>query len=173
MDIHYLLFCVIVLQNHVESWLFKIKYFRFYRFTGLEGPSGFGFELTFRLKREPGETAPPTWPAELMQGLARYVFQSGTKLVYHIRLSTACVLTLFSLECYQFQLIAPNLGKGGLNHMSSATSPLNHLWRIAQRGISMNFTKENTMTVFVCWEGKQVIQNVLMENAPYLCNISV
>lgn len=47
------------------------------RFTGQEGPSGFGFELTFRLKREVGETAPPTWPAELMQGLARYVFQSG------------------------------------------------------------------------------------------------
>lgn len=47
------------------------------RFTGAGGPSGFGFELTFRLKREIGETAPPTWPAELMQGLARYVFQSG------------------------------------------------------------------------------------------------
>lgn len=47
------------------------------RFTGTDGPSGFGFELTFRLKRETGETAPPTWPAELMQGLARYVFQSG------------------------------------------------------------------------------------------------
>lgn len=48
------------------------------RFTGPDGPSGFGFELTFRLKRETGESAPPTWPAELMQGLARYVFQSGT-----------------------------------------------------------------------------------------------
>ena len=40
-------------------------------------PSGFGFELTFRLKREPGETSPPTWPAALMQALAKYVFQSG------------------------------------------------------------------------------------------------
>ncbi|XP_051507498.1 suppressor of fused homolog isoform X4 [Myxocyprinus asiaticus] len=49
---------------------------RVHEFTGQEGPSGFGFELTFRLKREAGETAPPTWPAELMQGLARYVFQS-------------------------------------------------------------------------------------------------
>ncbi|XP_051946404.1 suppressor of fused homolog isoform X2 [Xyrauchen texanus] len=49
---------------------------RAHEFTGQEGPSGFGFELTFRLKREVGETAPPTWPAELMQGLARYVFQS-------------------------------------------------------------------------------------------------
>ncbi|CAH6945922.1 Sufu [Phodopus roborovskii] len=48
-----------------------------YWFTGTDGPSGFGFELTFRLKRETGESAPPTWPAELMQGLARYVFQSG------------------------------------------------------------------------------------------------
>ncbi|KAL4640653.1 hypothetical protein GN956_G11114 [Arapaima gigas] len=49
---------------------------RVHEFTGQDGPSGFGFELTFRLKREPDETAPPTWPAELMQGLARYVFQS-------------------------------------------------------------------------------------------------
>ncbi|XP_018580681.1 suppressor of fused homolog isoform X5 [Scleropages formosus] len=49
---------------------------RVHEFTGPDGPSGFGFELTFRLKREPDETAPPTWPAELMQGLARYVFQS-------------------------------------------------------------------------------------------------
>ncbi|XP_796446.2 suppressor of fused homolog [Strongylocentrotus purpuratus] len=48
--------------------------------TGPNGPSGFGFELTFRLKKEPTETAPPTWPAELMQGLARYVFQSGNTL---------------------------------------------------------------------------------------------
>ncbi|XP_062988640.1 suppressor of fused homolog isoform X4 [Elgaria multicarinata webbii] len=49
---------------------------RVHEFTGPDGPSGFGFELTFRLKRETGESAPPTWPAELMQGLARYVFQS-------------------------------------------------------------------------------------------------
>ncbi|RLW02163.1 hypothetical protein DV515_00007315 [Chloebia gouldiae] len=49
---------------------------RVHEFTGTDEPSGFGFELTFRLKRETGESAPPTWPAELMQGLARYVFQS-------------------------------------------------------------------------------------------------
>ncbi|CAK8681568.1 unnamed protein product [Clavelina lepadiformis] len=45
-----------------------------------DGPSGFGFELTMRLKREPGETGPPTWPAELLQALARYVFQSENAL---------------------------------------------------------------------------------------------
>lgn len=44
---------------------------------GPDLPSGFGFELTFRLRREPEETAPPTWPATLMQSLAKYVFQSG------------------------------------------------------------------------------------------------
>ena len=45
--------------------------------TGPEGPSGFGFELTMRLKREEGEKSPPTWPAAIMQALAKYVFQSG------------------------------------------------------------------------------------------------
>lgn len=67
----------------------NIYIYIYFRFTGQEGPSGFGFELTFRLKREPGETAPPTWPAELMQGLARYVFQSGKKLVFQ-----SCVLPM-------------------------------------------------------------------------------
>lgn len=46
-------------------------------------PSGFGFELTFRLKREPGETAPPTWPAAVMQALAKYVFGSGKYYIKH------------------------------------------------------------------------------------------
>jgi suppressor of fused-like protein len=43
----------------------------------MDGPSGYGFELTLRLKKQPGETAPPAWPAELLQQLARYVFQTG------------------------------------------------------------------------------------------------
>lgn len=38
--------------------------------------SGYGFELTFRLKIE-GETQPPVWPVNLLQNLARYVFQTG------------------------------------------------------------------------------------------------
>lgn len=45
-----------------------------------DGPSGFGFELTFRLRRAPGETSPPTWPAQLMQNLAKYVFRSDVAL---------------------------------------------------------------------------------------------
>ena len=47
------------------------------RTTGRGQPSGYGFEITFRLKREEGDTTPPTWPAELIRSLARYVFQSG------------------------------------------------------------------------------------------------
>ena len=41
-------------------------------------PSGFGFELTFRLYDD--SMNPPTWPAELLQSLARYVFSSGNLL---------------------------------------------------------------------------------------------
>lgn len=45
-----------------------------------ESPSGFGFELTFRLKKQAGESSPPSWPAELLQCLARYVFQTENAL---------------------------------------------------------------------------------------------
>ncbi len=37
--------------------------------------SGWGFELTFKLAKT--EEEPPVWPVNLMQNLARYVFQSG------------------------------------------------------------------------------------------------
>lgn len=39
--------------------------------------SGFGFELTFRLARRQGETDPPMFAFNLLQNLARYVFNSG------------------------------------------------------------------------------------------------
>jgi hypothetical protein len=38
--------------------------------------SGFGFELTFRLRRG-AEEEPPAWACDLLQGLARYVFRTG------------------------------------------------------------------------------------------------
>jgi suppressor of fused len=44
-----------------------------------ERVSGFGFELTFRLKRQ-DETTPPSWPAQLLQQLAKYVFMTRNKL---------------------------------------------------------------------------------------------
>jgi hypothetical protein len=39
--------------------------------------SGWGFELTFRVARDTGDTEPPVWAANLLQNLARYVFSSG------------------------------------------------------------------------------------------------
>lgn len=43
-------------------------------------PSGFGFELTFRLHSDGHSDSPPPWPAELLQSLARYVFSTGNIL---------------------------------------------------------------------------------------------
>lgn len=50
-----------------------------------ENRSGMGFELTFRLKKTTDEIEnnikkPPTWPANLLQSLAKYVFQTGNSL---------------------------------------------------------------------------------------------
>lgn len=39
--------------------------------------SGWGFELTFRLVRDPADTEPPVWVASMLQNLARYVFSTG------------------------------------------------------------------------------------------------
>ncbi len=42
--------------------------------------SGWGIELTFRLRREPADDQPPAWALNLLQNLARYVFESGNVL---------------------------------------------------------------------------------------------
>ncbi len=42
--------------------------------------SGWGFELTFRVARDAGDTEAPMWAATLLQNLARYVFSSGNVL---------------------------------------------------------------------------------------------
>lgn len=39
--------------------------------------SGWGFEFTFRLARDPAEETPPVWAANFLQNLGRYVFKSG------------------------------------------------------------------------------------------------
>lgn len=42
--------------------------------------SGWGLELTFRLRRAPTDTDPPIWPASFLQFLARYIFETGNVL---------------------------------------------------------------------------------------------
>ncbi|XP_029343842.1 suppressor of fused homolog [Acyrthosiphon pisum] len=59
---------------------------------GSDGPSGFGFELTFRLLKDSSETSPPTWPARLMQSLAKYVFKTGNTLYAGDHVSWHCGL---------------------------------------------------------------------------------
>jgi photosystem II stability/assembly factor-like uncharacterized protein len=41
--------------------------------------SGFGFELSLRLRRAPDETEVPTWALNFLQNLARYVFGTGNR----------------------------------------------------------------------------------------------
>ena len=42
-----------------------------------EKPSGYGFEMTFRLARDVAEQEPPDWPLNFLQNMARYVFRTG------------------------------------------------------------------------------------------------
>eukprot|EP00088_Acartia_fossae_P059451 TRINITY_DN7057_c0_g1_i5.p1 TRINITY_DN7057_c0_g1~~TRINITY_DN7057_c0_g1_i5.p1 ORF type:complete len:449 (-),score=61.83 TRINITY_DN7057_c0_g1_i5:223-1569(-) len=42
--------------------------------------SGYGFELTFRLRRRE-ELVPPSWPVKVMQKIAKYVFETDNSLV--------------------------------------------------------------------------------------------
>nr|CAG4641043.1 EOG090X09WX [Eulimnadia texana] len=60
-------------------------------------PSGFGFELSFRLIRPPREDnskpeTPPTWPAALLQALTKYVFRTGNSLFAGDHISWHCPL---------------------------------------------------------------------------------
>ncbi|KAI1278047.1 Suppressor of fused -like protein [Halotydeus destructor] len=65
---------------------------RVHQVTPLDSPSGFGFELTFRLTREPEDVSPPTWPTAVMQALAKYVFQSENALCPGDHVSWHCSL---------------------------------------------------------------------------------
>ncbi|XP_003382357.1 PREDICTED: suppressor of fused homolog [Amphimedon queenslandica] len=54
---------------------------RVHEVAGPDQASGFGFELTFRLDCDTSmPSSPSTWPAELLQALSRYVFQSDNVL---------------------------------------------------------------------------------------------
>jgi len=45
-----------------------------------QAPSGYGFELTFRLKRE-DELMPPNWPVKVLQKISKYVFETENRLM--------------------------------------------------------------------------------------------
>lgn len=72
--------------------------------------SGYGFELSFRLKKTSEE--PPIWPVNLLQNLARYVFSSGNVFAdgHHLDCNSPIALeTDTKLTALGF-LIDPELG---------------------------------------------------------------
>jgi suppressor of fused-like protein len=48
--------------------------------TSSDGPSGFGYELTFRLSKLPGEEHAPSWPSDVMNTLGRYFLATGARV---------------------------------------------------------------------------------------------
>jgi hypothetical protein len=44
--------------------------------------SGYGYELTIRVKKALNEKQPPMWPIKLLQALARYTFNNGIKIFF-------------------------------------------------------------------------------------------
>lgn len=79
--------------------------------SGPDLPSGFGFELTFRLIKKPTDaTSPPTWPAALLQALAKYVFHTGNSFFAGDHISWHCPLDGSDFESrLQHMLIAEDL----------------------------------------------------------------
>ena len=71
-------FSIMTCQNKEVGHLLINFYFTPSRLTGRGQQSGYGFELTFRLRRQPGEETAPRWPILLLSSLAKYVFHSGS-----------------------------------------------------------------------------------------------
>ncbi|KAI6652315.1 Suppressor of fused-like protein isoform X2 [Oopsacas minuta] len=82
--------------------------------------SGFGFELSFRLKVKIGGETPPLWPVELLQSIASNIFSSranfkpGDYITWNspIDKSQSCILTqLFIIEDPKLSEIQTKVGR--------------------------------------------------------------
>lgn len=116
--------------------------------------SGFGFELTFRLKRG-SEDTPPVWPVSLLQNLARYVFSTGNTFDsgHYLNANGPIALeTDTQLTCLGF-LTDPELGK-----ISTLNGSMIFLEAI---GIT-----EDELNSMMCWNGENFL-NELLKYVPY------
>lgn len=116
--------------------------------------SGFGFELTFRLKRG-SEDTPPGWPISMLQNLARYVFSTGNTFDsgHHLNANGPIALeTDTQLTCIGF-LTDPEFGR-----IDTVNSSMVFLEAI---GIT-----EDEMNAMMCWDGKRFL-NELCKYIPY------
>ena len=117
--------------------------------------SGYGFELTFRLKRS-GEEQPPSWPVSLLQNLGRYIFSSGNVFSSGhyidcngpIALETDTLLTALAFR------VDPELGE-----MDTPNGRMAFLQAIGITG--------NEMEAMMCWNGEKFLA-ALEEQIP-LC----
>ena len=117
--------------------------------------SGYGFELTFRLKRG-DEEQPPIWPVSLLQNLARYVFSSGNAFGpgHHIDANGPIALeTDTRLTALGFRA-DPELGE--------LDTPNGRFAFLQAVGLT-----EDEMEAMMCWNGKKFLA-ALEERLP-LC----
>ena len=116
--------------------------------------SGFGFELTFRLKRG-NEDTPPIWPMNLLQNLARYVFSTGNTFDsgHYLNANGPIALeTDTQLTCLGF-LTDPELGT--INTVNGSMIFLEAI------GIT-----EDELNSMMCWNGENFL-NELLKYVPY------
>ena len=107
--------------------------------------SGFGFELSFRLKRD-GEDQPPIWPINLLQNLARYVFSTGNVFGpgHHMSCNGPIALeTDTKLTALGFR-IDPELGE--------MDTPNGHMIFLQAAAIT-----EDEMNAMMCWDGTRFL----------------
>lgn len=119
-----------------------------------EPVSGFGFELTLRLKRG-SEDTPPGWPINLLQNLARYVFSTGNTFDsgHYLNANGPIALeTDTQLTCIGF-LTDPELGK--INTVNGSMIFLEAI------GIT-----EDELNSMMCWNGENFL-NELLKYVPY------
>lgn len=107
--------------------------------------SGYGFELTFRLKRG-DETEPPSWPISLLQNLARYVFSTGNVFGagHHMSCNGPIALeTDTKLTALGFR-VDPELGE--------MDTPNGHMAFLQAVGIT-----EDEMDALMCWDTRKFL----------------
>ena len=82
------------------------------RSNSTEEASGYGYELTIKIKIDQANTSenkrPPTWPFKLMQCLARYTFNNGIlfgHLSIYLRIKLNWIVTLTPIHsiCHKFK----------------------------------------------------------------------
>lgn len=107
--------------------------------------SGYGFELTFRLRRG-GEEQPPAWPISLLQNLARYVFSSGNAFGpgHHMDANGPIALeTDTRLTALGFR-VDPELGE--------LDTPNGHVAFLQAVGLT-----KDEMDAMMCWNGEKFL----------------